>query len=118
MTLMSDGLSALHTMMDTHASVSVTYTQSGIEYSISAVPGALTYEQTSGNVSRDVTRRSWFALTSELSITPARGDTIEYAASDRTETYTVQGDDIEPHWEYTDSTHEMIEIRTILTTAV
>jgi hypothetical protein len=120
MTLMTDGLSALHTLMNTHASVTIVYARSGSSVSLSAVPGELRYEQRGGNVVEDVTRRSWFVLSADLelnsvAITPARDDSITFVADDRTETYKVFGDDIDPPWEYTDSTHEQMEIRSILT---
>lgn len=122
MTLMADGLSALHTLMNTNASVTITYARSGASVELTAVPGALTYEQRGGAVVEDITRRSWFVLAADLvlnsvAVTPERDDSITYEADDRTEIYKVFGNDLDPPWEYTDSTHELIEVRSILTSA-
>ena len=119
MTLMSDGLTALHTLMNTNASVEVTYTTTSGSVSLSAVPGQMLYEQAGDGITQDLTRRNWFVLAADLviggnSVTPTRGDTITFSADDRTEVYAVFGDANLPHWEYTDSGHEQMEIRSVL----
>ena len=119
MTLMTDGLTALQTLMNANASISVTYARAGQSVTLSVVPGSLRYEQSDGVIVEDKTRRDWFILAADLilnsvTVTPQRGDTITYAASDRTEAYQVYGDSVDPPWEYTDSQHEQILIRSIL----
>lgn len=119
MTLMSDGLSALHPLMNTHASVEITYARDGSSVTLNAVPGMLVNEQRGGQVVVDVTRREWFILTADLlidndEILPERDDSITFVVGDRTETYAVFGDVESPHWEYTDGGHEQIVVRSIL----
>lgn len=122
MTLMSDGLTAVHAMLDTHASIAITYTSGAYSVTLDAVPGERRKEQSGDVVGQDVTRWSWYVYASELilngsEVLPQREATITYTNGDRTETYAVFGDDIEPPWEYEDdTTRERLLIRGVLRT--